>query len=66
MKSHKQNERDERSERDARFEVEALECRLNPSVSIDVLGLATIAVDLSLAAKVTTPVGLNADINLHL
>jgi hypothetical protein len=60
MKPHKQNEHN------TRFEVEALETRLNPSVTIDVLGLAAVDVHLDLQANVTTPVGVNVDLALSL
>ena len=60
MKTHKHNEHN------TRFVVEALETRLNPSVTIDVLGLATVDVHLDLQANVTTPVGANIDLALTL
>jgi hypothetical protein len=60
MKPQNQNEQT------TRFEVERLETRLNPSVSIDALGLATVDVHLDLQLNVTTPVGANVDLNLTL
>jgi hypothetical protein len=59
MKSHKHNEHN------TRFVVETLEARLNPSVSIDVLGLAAVDVHLDVQASVSTPVA-SVDIALTL
>ena len=53
-------------EHNTRCVVETLECRINPSVSIDVLGLAAVDVHLDLQANVTTPVGANVDLALTL
>jgi hypothetical protein len=60
MKPHKHNEHN------TRCQVETLECRLNPSVSLDVLGLVTADVHLDLQANVSTPVGVNVDLALTL
>ena len=49
-----------------RYAVEALESRVNPSVTIDALGLVTVDVHLDLALNVTTPVGVNVDLALSL
>jgi hypothetical protein len=54
------------NEHNTRCQVEALECRLNPSVSIDVLGLAAVDVHVDLQASVTTPIGVNVDLALTL
>lgn len=60
MESQKQNEHN------TRCQIETLECRLNPSVSIDVLGLAAVDVHVDLQANVETPVGVNVDLALTL
>jgi hypothetical protein len=54
------------NEHNTRCQVETLESRINPSVSLDVLGLVTADVHLDLQANVTTPVGLNVDLALSL
>jgi hypothetical protein len=56
----------DQNEQTTRFEIEALETRLNPSVTIDALGLATVDLHLDLQLNVTTPVGVNVDLGLTL
>jgi hypothetical protein len=50
----------------ATLRVTELESRETPSVAIDVLGLATVDVHLDLQTAITTPLGLNVDLNLTL
>lgn len=60
MEPHK-----EKQEKKRRFEIVELEDRIAPSVTIDVLGLATVDVHLDLQANVETPVA-SVDVGLTL